>query len=266
MIATFRNHWREYLMEAWGLGTFMTSAILFTVLTEHPDSPIKQILNDNGFLRRAIIGVAMGLTAVGIMYSPWGKKSGAHLNPAVTLSFLKLGKISKNDAIFYIIFQFIGGYLGVFIFQLLLKNYTAIPQVNYAVTIPGSAGIFTALFLETLLSFILFITVLYASNREKLTFYTPVLAGILLAIFIAFEAPYSGMSINPARTLASAIPANMWNGLWIYFLAPPVGMWIATEVYSRFCHVKSSKLKCHMTCNGENCKTHTDNTINKTQF
>jgi len=74
MLNSFKAHWRVYLMEAWGLGTFMVSAVLFTILVEHPDLPVRQTLEAQGLIRRAIIGLAMGLTAMGIIYSPWGKK------------------------------------------------------------------------------------------------------------------------------------------------------------------------------------------------
>ena len=74
-----RKHWPEYLMEAWGLGTFMVSAGLITTLLEYPNSPIRQAIEDPD-LRRMLIGLAMGLTAIAIIYSPWGKQCGAHLN------------------------------------------------------------------------------------------------------------------------------------------------------------------------------------------
>ena len=64
-------------------------------------------------MRRGLIGVAMGLTAIALIYSPWGKRSGAHMNPSVTLTFWRLGKIKSIDALFYIVFQFLGGWVGV---------------------------------------------------------------------------------------------------------------------------------------------------------
>src|SRR5580704_16381166 len=94
-----RQHWPEYLMEAAELGIFMVSAGVFTVLLECPGSFAHQVIPDPN-LRRALIGVAMGATATGLIYSPWGKRSGAHMNPAVTLTFLCLGKIPRVDAFF----------------------------------------------------------------------------------------------------------------------------------------------------------------------
>ena len=59
------------------------------------------------------MGVAMGSTAVALIFSPLGKRSGAHFNPSVTLTFFRLGKIKAWDAVFYVLFQFAGGIAGV---------------------------------------------------------------------------------------------------------------------------------------------------------
>ena len=95
MIPSF--HWREYLIEAAGLGLFMVSAAAMTTLLEHPASPVRLALPDP-ILRRILMGLAMGLTAASLIYSPWGRRSGAHFNPAVTLTVLRLGKVSRRDA------------------------------------------------------------------------------------------------------------------------------------------------------------------------
>ena len=93
-------HWREYGIEAAALGTFMVSAVFVTVLLEHPASEVHQAL-PHAFLRRALTGLAMGLTAIGLIYSPPGRRSGLHMNPAVTLTFYRLGKVRRADAALY---------------------------------------------------------------------------------------------------------------------------------------------------------------------
>jgi aquaporin Z len=93
---TLYRHYPEYLMEAAGLGIFMISAAVVTALLEHPASPIQQAISEP-LLRRLIIGVGMGLTAIAIIYSPWGQQSGAHLNPVVTFTFFRLGKIKPTE-------------------------------------------------------------------------------------------------------------------------------------------------------------------------
>ena len=105
MREALRQHWPEYLMEAAGLGLFMVSASLFAVLLFHPASPAAPLLG--GLLpRRALMGLAM---AVALIYSPWGTRSGAHFNPAVTLTFFRLGKVAGWDAFFHVVAQVVGG-------------------------------------------------------------------------------------------------------------------------------------------------------------
>jgi aquaporin Z len=225
------SHWPEYLMEASGLGLFMVSACTFVVLLEHPSSLVHQALPDAD-LRRLLIGIAMGLTAIAIIYSPLGKRSGAHLNPAVTLTFWRLSKIEGWDAVFYIAAQFVGGAAGVLLAtQLLTRMLVGDAAVNYAVTVPGAGGPWVAFVAEAAISFGLMLMVLMASNRPALNRYTGLFAGLLLALYITVEAPLSGMSMNPARTVASALPAHVWSGAWLYFIAPMLGMLLAAETY-----------------------------------
>ncbi len=74
-------------------------------------------------------------------------------------------------------------------------------------------------------------TVLITSSRKRLAPYTTYLVGILIANYILFFAPISGFSINPARTLGSAVFAHLYTGLWIYFTAPILGMIAVAEIY-----------------------------------
>lgn len=232
MTEALRSHWPEYLMEGALLGLFMVAATLFTGLLEHPGSPVRAAL-PSSLVRRALMGMAMGTTAVALIYSPWGKRSGAHFNPSVTLAFLSLGKIAPWDATFYVASQFAGGLLGVLLVAAGLRMVLEHPAVNYAVTVPGASGQGIAFLTEALISFVLMLTVLYVSNARRLARLTGICAGLLVAAYITLEAPLSGMSMNPARTLASGLSALQFPALWIYFVAPLIGMLSAAEFYLR---------------------------------
>ncbi len=228
--AALRRHWPEYLMEAAGIGLFMVSACGFGALLEHPASPVRMALPDAA-VRRALMGAAMGLTAIGIIYSPWGKQSGAHINPAVTLAFLRLGKVAPADAAFYALAQFLGGAAGVWLVVAALGRWVSDPPVSYVATLPGPAGPWAAFAAEVLITFILMSVILRVSNAPRWARWTGLCAGVLVAAYITVEAPVSGMSMNPARSFASAQAGRLWGHLWIYFTAPPLGMLIAAELY-----------------------------------
>ncbi|MGR9086497.1 MAG: aquaporin [Gammaproteobacteria bacterium] len=242
-------HWPEYLIEAGALALFLFSACLFVAWIEHPDSFIRPMVTDP-LLRRGLIGLSMGLTAIAIVYSPWGKRSGAHLNPALTLTFYLIGKIRFKDAAFYVLFQFAGGIGGVWLARRMLGDgLVGAPEVNYAVTRPGSYGTAAAFAAEMLISFGLMTAVLKFSNNRKLNRYTGMFAGLLVAVYITLEAPVSGMSMNPARSLGSALAARDWTSLWIYFAAPLLGMLLAAEIY------RLARGEAGLLC----CKLHHDN-------
>lgn len=239
VLAALKRHWPEYLIEAWGLGMFMLSAAVFTCLLEAPASPFPSIIPDADY-RRALIGLAMGLTAILLIYSPWGRRSGAHYNPAVTLAFLSLGKIRPVDAGFYTAAQFIGGTLGMLLAAALIGPALVMPPVNNIATVPGASGVKAAFTAEFAISLVLMLTVLQVMRFPRLTGFTGLFAGCLVALFISFEAPLSGMSMNPARSFASAVTANVWQNYWLYCIAPVLGMQIAVL----FCLSSKRHLKC----------------------
>jgi aquaporin Z len=179
------------------------------------------------------MGLAMGLTAVALIYSPWGRRSGAHLNPATTLTFWRLGKVAGADAAWYVLAQGLGGIAGVLAAALFIGPALATPSVHYVATMPGPSGVTPAFLAEVVITFVLMSVVLRVSNTARLAAYTGIFAGALVATYIAIESPVSGMSMNPARSLASAVPAGSWDALWIYFVAPPIGMLLAAELYVR---------------------------------
>jgi aquaporin Z len=160
----------------------------------------------------------MGSTAVALIYSRFGKRSGAHMNPATTMAFLRLGKIESVDAMFC---------------GLLYGEWLSHRTVHYVVTRPGRFGEVWAFVAEAAITFVLMSVILHISNRPAINRLTRLVAGLLVMIYISVEAPVSGMSMNPARTLGSALSAGDWTAIWIYFTGPPLGMLLAAEIYVR---------------------------------
>lgn len=222
--------WREAALDGLLLGSFMVSAGLFGTLLYAPSSPLAAW---SGTARDLAMGLAMGLTAAAIFYSRAGQRSGAHLNPAVTLAFVRLGKVAPRDAALYWIAQPLGGVAGVAAVRAALGDaFTAAP-VRSVATLPGRWGAGAAFAAELAMTFVLFSVVLVLSNDRRRMRWTGAAAATLVALFVAFEAPVSGMSLNPARSFASAFPAGPWDDFWIYLVAPAVGMLAAAELFVR---------------------------------
>ncbi len=223
-----RRHWPEYLIEASGLAKIMIVSVTIVTVLEVPLVPALGALDP--FARRAIAGLAIAGTVVALVYSRWGRQSGAHFNPSVTLTFLLLGKVRPWGAAFYALAQVAGGLAGLQIARLLLGEVIARPPVRWIVTVPGHAGAGGAFAAELLCAFVLMSVVLALGGVPRLARLTGLAAGALIFCYILFEAPISGFSLNPARSFASALPAGVWMAFWIYLLAPPIGMLLAALV------------------------------------
>jgi aquaporin Z len=219
-------------MEAAEVALYLFLTCVFASLLLNPASPVRHYVGSVVALR-ILMGLAIGATVIAIVMSPWGKQSGGHFNPALTLAFYRLGKMSLPDVLFYLVAQFSGALGGVCVARYLLPHAVGRHAAMSAVTTPGAGGSAVAFVSELLISFVLMSTILIASNRETLSRYTPYLVGFLYTIFIILEAPLSGMSMNPARSFAPAFHASYWHALWLYFTAPTLGMLVAAEVFLR---------------------------------
>lgn len=228
------RHFPEYLIEASLLACFMVSACVTVAAVQHPASWVARGVR-SGIARRALIGLAMGLTAFLLITSPLGKRSGAHMNPATTLAFFALGKIQPLDALMYVASQFAGAIAGVAAARVVLNRAVSHGSIRCVMTSPpdhSRRALRVAWLAEFVITFGLFLTVLVLSNRADTAAYTPLVVGGLVALFITFEAPLSGMSMNPARTLGSAVHARDFRSLWVYFTAPPLAMLAAAFIYT----------------------------------
>jgi aquaporin Z len=225
-------HWREYLMEASELGTLMLCICLFGTFLYSSASPMARFAlsrSENG----AMMGIGVAGTTLLIIRSPFGRRSGAHFNPAITLTYLWLGRIHRWDALFYVAAQFWGALTGVFVARQLLGLSLSSEPVHYVVTVPGGYGSATAFLAEFLLSGLLMGVVLFATNHRVLARFSPLLVAAVTVFYYAICSSISGFSVNPARSFSSAMFAWVWWGIWIYFVAPCLGMLAAAALYIR---------------------------------
>jgi aquaporin Z len=226
------THWREYLMEAAELGALMLGICLFGTLFYSSASPLSGFaLPPEG--KAMIMGFCVAATTFLIIRSPFGRRSGAHFNPAITLTYLWLGRIHRWDALCYVLAQFCGALTGVFVARQILGTHLSAAPVLYVVTTPGTYGIATAFLAEYLLSGVLMGLVLFATNHRILARFSPLLIASLTVFYYAMCSSIAGFSVNPARTFSSAFFARLWWGVWIYFVAPCLGMLTAAATYIR---------------------------------
>ena len=228
--AAFRKNWRHYLQESLGLGIFMISACFFSAILFSRHNNWSELLPGT-FVKNLVMGILMAGTALYIFHSRLTSPSGSHINPAVTVTFLRLGKMCRYDAMFFVVFQLIGGTASVVIAEVFLGHLLTDPPVNYAVTIPGKSGIWWAAAVEFLIAFSTMTMVLFTSAHPKLQRYTRVFSATLVFCWVVIAGPVSGFGMNPARSFASALPSGMWNSYWIYLVVPFAGMLSAAEFF-----------------------------------
>lgn len=218
-----RVHHAEAAIDGALLGGFMISACTFGTLLWHPASPTRALLG-TGIGARVPMGLLMGLTSLALVHSRWGRRSGAHMNPAFTLTMAGLGRMAPRDAVAYVAAQFTGGALGVLVSWLLLGDLLAHPDVRFVVTRPGAPGVAVAFAAELAMAATLLTLVLETTASPRWSRWTGLVAAACVATFIALEAPLSGMSLNPARTVSSALWSGDPTAIWLYFVAPLLGM------------------------------------------
>ena len=223
-----RRNLSAYVSEGVGTALMLFIGVSAVAFMWAPGSPVPVV--SNGALRRLITGLMFAGGATAVVYSPLGQISGGHINPAVTVAFWRLGKVPTRDAVIYIVMQFLGAFAGAFAAGVAWGPLTS--GVQYAATVPGPGYSWAgALVAETAITFLLVFTIFVCVNKPRVAPRTGVIAGTLVALLVMIEAPVTGTSLNPARTLGPAVLAPNYTALWIYFAGPIAGALIAVAAY-----------------------------------
>ena len=216
-----------YACELAGTALMLFWGVSAVALMWGTGSPIPAL--ENAPLRRLITGMLFAGGATAVVYSPLGQRSGAHINPAITLAFWRLGKIPAADAAAYVVAQFAGAIIGVAAASATWGDL--VRSVQYAVTVPGEGWQWIGAFLaEGISTFLLAFTIFICINKPRIAARTGVIAGALVAVLVMIEAPVSGTSLNPARSFAPALFVPVFRDQWIYFVAPTLGALLAAVV------------------------------------
>lgn len=222
--------WRLYLSEFVGTALLIAIGVSFVILDFGKGSPVTALI-PNLVARRALTGFLFGSTGMLITFSPVGKWSGAHINPAVTFSFWLKKKMKAGTAIGYVVAQLLGAVAGAV--PLLAWGHMG-SSVFYGATFPGKDGQLAAVIGETATTFCLVAGLFVFLGNKKLRSFTPALFPFLYAVMVYFEAGISGTSTNPARSLGPSLVANFWYGWWVYWLGPLSGALIAVLVQKKW--------------------------------
>jgi aquaporin Z len=227
----WRVRWRLFLSELIGTALLVLGGLSLVIVMFGDGSPMAPLV-PNEPLRMSLTAFLFGIVGSAIAVSWVGRESGAHINPAVTMGFWMMRKLDLRTAAGYIVAQLLGACLGA----LPLLAWGSMGQsVVFGATIPGQ-GYSTAVVLlgEVVTTFGLLATLCVCLGFHRLRQYTPFVIPFLYAIMVPLEAHISGTSTNPARTFGPAVISGRWDGWWIYWVGPMLGMLVAITACSSF--------------------------------
>jgi aquaporin Z len=220
-MSNFTLHWREYSAEFFGTALLVLCGLSLVIIMFGEGSPAAEII-PNVKVRQMITGFLFGCIGASIAVSPIGRVSGAHVNPVVTLAFRLMGKLNVRTTLGYIIVQMTGAVVGSW--PLLMWGSLG-QSVSFGATLPGQGyDTVTVLLGEIVTTFALIVALCVFLGFRKLRPYTPLMIPFLYAVMIPLEASISGTSTNPARTFGPAVISGQWEGWWIYWVGPLIGM------------------------------------------
>jgi len=224
--AALRRHWPEYAIEGGFLFVFVVAAGLVSAWLQAAGAGTPVV-------HRVLAGLVTGGLLVALIYSPWGRRSGAHMNPAITLAYLRLGKVGRWDGLSYLLAQAAGGFAAVQLLRSGALLPPATPPASLAATI-GPANVWVALATQFVLATVAMLLILFTSNHASFFRWTGVVVGLLVMLVVACVSPLAGFGINAARLLAVDVTSDLGPLRWLNLLPPLLGMQLAIEVYRLF--------------------------------
>lgn len=220
--------WLLFGAEFAGTALLVAGGLSIVILDFGNHSPVVHSL-PNAAWRRLLTGFLFGTTGALIALSPLGRESGAHINPAVTLGFWLMGRLRAKHALGYVLAQLAGAVAGAV--PLLLWGALG-RSVGFGITLPGpSYGAGWAVLGETVATFALILGLFLFLGHRRARPFTPFLFPFLYAVMVWAEAPVSGTSTNPARSLGPIIISQDWHDWWVYWVGPFLGTFLGVAMF-----------------------------------
>ena len=222
-------HWPEYGAECLGTAFLIFVGVSAVVFDFGKGLPLSRFIPDAG-LRRLITGLVFAGSGSLVAISPFGKLSGAHINPSVSLAFWAHGKMKPTDLLGYILAQFTGAIVGEVLLVFLWRSYAR--SVTNGMTLPGTGYPLWLVFAAEMgLTCVLVLLIFLFVSSHRLMRWTPLMNWFVVATMVWLEAPISGTSLNPARSIGPALITWLWTSQWLYCIAPPLGGLLAVAIF-----------------------------------
>lgn len=218
----------EWLCEAGGTGFQLFFGFSAVALFESPYSPLHPDLP--GWARFVVIGSCFGILGAMVAVSPLGRRSGAHLNPSVTLGFVLRGHTSVRDAAGFVAGQTVGALGAAALFAEVWGRWAT--SVDTARTAPAAGmAAWAAAGIEAGLTSGLILVIFTMLSSARTARWTPVVLVGAVAGLILLGAPRTGASLNPARTAGPDIVTALYPAVWAYMVGPPAGAVVAVALF-----------------------------------
>jgi aquaporin Z len=220
-------HLAEWASELLGTFLLLFPGFCVVVVLNSPSSPLFGDVPGSG-LRLVVIGLAFGLLVAAVALSPLGRRSGAHLNPAVTFGFWLRGHVHPHDLAGYTIAQLAGALAAAGLLRAALGDWAT--RIDDAATTPAVSPS-AAFAIELGLTLALLLAVFAFLSSHRTARWTPAMLVVLLPVLIRIGGPYTGASLNPARTLGPAAVSGDFGSIWVYLVGPPAGAFVAAAAF-----------------------------------
>ena len=179
------------------------------------------------------IAIAFGLVIVAMAYSI-GSVSGCHINPAVSLAMFVARRMELKDFICYVIAQFAGSLAGAFLLSVIIKTRASLGQNGYGNSSALGIDAMTALAVEIILTFVFVMVILCVTSKEQYSSVAGLVIGLTLTVVHIFGIPFTGTSVNPARSFGPALLAggDALKQLPVFLFAPLIGGVLASLFFT----------------------------------